>query len=266
MNYRHTYMLIISRAKQEEKEGIRTKKSENYYEAHHILPKSLFPNWTKRKSNIVLLTAREHYFCHELLYKIYPSYEMSGAWFRLSTDKRRKITMREYEKSKSEYSKWCSETRKGKENSSFGKRWWTNGKETVKCEVCPEGFWAGRSFSEKALTSIRNGGHKNKGKRAGKRAAKKATSIQPWWFKLTKTGFINCQYCNKPVDLRTRWRSRRVLETGKVFCNGSCRNRALQGISIGWGSENAKKSQSDSTKEKISKALKDYYNIKKKEL
>lgn len=38
-----------------------------YYEAHHVLPKSLFPEYTKEKWNIVLLTPEEHIKCHRLL-------------------------------------------------------------------------------------------------------------------------------------------------------------------------------------------------------
>lgn len=71
MNYRRVYMIIVNHAKQEELQGIRKRYNGNYYERHHILPKSLFPNWAKRKSNLVLLTAREHFFCHQLLTKIY---------------------------------------------------------------------------------------------------------------------------------------------------------------------------------------------------
>lgn len=38
-----------------------------YYESHHVLPKSLFPNFKKEMWNRVLLTAKEHYRCHKLL-------------------------------------------------------------------------------------------------------------------------------------------------------------------------------------------------------
>ena len=86
MNYRHVYMLIIEHAKSEMRLGLRPKTSyyrkdfpEQYFEFHHILPRSIFPNWAKRNTNIVALTAREHFFCHQLLVKLYPGKEMVRA-------------------------------------------------------------------------------------------------------------------------------------------------------------------------------------------
>lgn len=106
MNYKHIYCKIISYAKSQN----RYKGDGNYYERHHILPKSLFPLWKNRKSNLVLLTAREHFFCHQLLYKIFPGMKMAYALkaftSRPNTDY--KISSREYERIRSEYAKLCS--------------------------------------------------------------------------------------------------------------------------------------------------------------
>ncbi len=110
MNYRHIYMCIIAHAKSEQQKGLRPsngnqfrkyfREGELYFEFHHILPRSLFPNWIKRKSNIVPLTAREHFFCHQLLTKIYPCGETIFAAWMLATSKchdHAKITSKEYE-------------------------------------------------------------------------------------------------------------------------------------------------------------------------
>lgn len=96
MNYRKIYINIITYAKSQN----RYKGDGNYYEQHHILPKSLYPLWKNRKSNLVLLTAREHFFVHELLTKIYPSKEMNFALhaFISRTNADYKITPREYER------------------------------------------------------------------------------------------------------------------------------------------------------------------------
>lgn len=100
MNYRHIYCKIISYAKSQN----RHKGDGNYYELHHILPKSLFPLWAKRKSNLVLLTAREHFFCHQLLEKIFPGGKMFLALWRLAIDGQNKCcSSREYERLKERY-------------------------------------------------------------------------------------------------------------------------------------------------------------------
>lgn len=109
MNYRKVYMQIICNAKNEMSLGLRPKtKSQKYkfpnqyFEFHHILPKSLFPNWEKRKSNIIPLTAREHFFCHKLLTKIYPnSFELKHClWLMYNTRDGIYKNSKEYEKYK----------------------------------------------------------------------------------------------------------------------------------------------------------------------
>lgn len=105
MNYRKIYMQIISAAKNQVKLGLRPKTKyyqlKNFpnqtFEFHHILPRSLFPNWVTRGSNIVPLTVREHFFCHQLLYKIYNCSEMQIAIFMMSHKMGKKISSKMYE-------------------------------------------------------------------------------------------------------------------------------------------------------------------------
>ena len=124
MNYRHVYMLIIEHAKSEQKLGLRPKNLgrkdkknfTTYFELHHILPKSLFPLWFKRKSNVVPLTAREHFFCHQLLTKIYPCKQMIYALHMLCIDKQNNycnIGSKEYERIRINFSQALSESLKG---------------------------------------------------------------------------------------------------------------------------------------------------------
>ena len=123
MNYRKLYLSIIFKAKSEK----RQKGQGVYYEAHHILPKSLFPKWKQRKSNIVLLTAKEHYFCHELLTKIYPGRSMNYALWFLSNSSYHKVSSKQYERAKL----LNYENRLGTKNPNFGNHWSTDQKNKM---------------------------------------------------------------------------------------------------------------------------------------
>ena len=135
MNHRHIYMLIIEHAKSEEKLGIRAKGNGNYYERHHILPKSLYPLWINKKSNLVLLTAREHFFCHQLLTKIYPNSNMFLALWYLANDGQNNYIVKnskEYEKLRIKVSEKLSILYKGK---SKNKGLWNSFSEEKKIEI-----------------------------------------------------------------------------------------------------------------------------------
>lgn len=71
MNYQKHYNLLINNASSENrKKGNRSDTNYVYYERHHIIPKCI--SGTNHKTNLVLLTPKEHYVAHQLLVKIYP--------------------------------------------------------------------------------------------------------------------------------------------------------------------------------------------------
>ena len=72
MNYERIYYQIIDNAKNCSRKKLKHLDVDYvYYEKHHIIPKCL--GGTDDKNNLVLLTAREHFLCHWLLIRIYPS-------------------------------------------------------------------------------------------------------------------------------------------------------------------------------------------------
>lgn len=96
--------------------------SENfiYYEKHHIIPKSI--GGTNDKSNLIFLTAREHYICHMLLTKMTENNnrrKMCYAFWGLNNQinehqARIKSSSRFYEYSKKIMRESLSQERKGK--------------------------------------------------------------------------------------------------------------------------------------------------------
>lgn len=72
MNYGVIYDSLMERARQRGK-------PEGYCEKHHVLPKCL--GGSNEKSNLVFLTAKEHFMAHKLLVRMYP--EVRGIWLAL---------------------------------------------------------------------------------------------------------------------------------------------------------------------------------------
>jgi hypothetical protein len=70
--YKWYYSIIVNALNQNRKKFKITSKNYRYFEIHHILPRSIFPQYKSLKENQwnkVLLTAKEHFVCHLLLPK-----------------------------------------------------------------------------------------------------------------------------------------------------------------------------------------------------
>ena len=141
----HYNKLISSR-----KELTRSKK-EGYFEQHHIVPKCF--GGTNSPSNLVLLTAREHFLAHWLLWranKDRKSAAMFNAMTRTSKNQKRITGARAYEEAKlagvfAQRGKTLSEDTKLKikeNNARTGKPNWNSGKvwakSKVECTKCGE--------------------------------------------------------------------------------------------------------------------------------
>lgn len=76
-----------------------------YYECHHILPRSLFPELIKAKDNKVLLTAREHFIAHKLLFSSIPCQPLGHALWKMACCNKdiANVTPEEYEEARLVY-------------------------------------------------------------------------------------------------------------------------------------------------------------------
>lgn len=120
MNYQRIHDAIIDRARNRILQG--------YREQHHVIPRCL--GGTDDKSNLVKLTAREHFIVHKLLVEIYPdetklvyAYWMMARNVSNSRYKREyRVSNREYERVKTLFSEVSSIRQKGKKLSAEHKQ------------------------------------------------------------------------------------------------------------------------------------------------
>jgi hypothetical protein len=118
MNYQRIYNNIIELSK--------SRKLTEYKEKHHIIPKCM--NGTNNKSNIAILTAREHFICHMLLCEIYPdNNKLNFALWCMTNyhndinQNRYKVTARVYDRLKTDIAKIKSSFFSGENNPMYGK-------------------------------------------------------------------------------------------------------------------------------------------------
>lgn len=109
MNYNRIYNNIIEKAKLTEYKC--------YTEKHHIIPKCL--GGTNDASNIIILSAREHFLCHLLLAKEHNTKELWFAFFMMKAGNKKhsRINSHLFER----YKKKQSEMMSGKNNPMYGK-------------------------------------------------------------------------------------------------------------------------------------------------
>lgn len=154
MNYKKIYTNIIENRKITPFDG--------YVEKHHIIPRCL--GGSDDESNLVSLSAREHFICHLLLTKCYEpntiEYKKMIKAFMMMLickreDQERYVSSREFERIREQYSNIMKEimkdNQKGDKNSQYGTVWVHNDetreiKKIKKTDVLPEGWVLGRSL------------------------------------------------------------------------------------------------------------------------
>jgi len=145
MNYQNTYESLITKRQ--------TTPATGYTEKHHILPKSL--GGSDDLSNLVVLTGREHWVAHLLLYKIHRNRQMLFACNMMAMKcEERGIpyikSSRLYEAIRIENSKLMKVSQKGSGNSQYGTMWICNielkeNKKIPKNDIIPDGWVKGRN-------------------------------------------------------------------------------------------------------------------------
>lgn len=124
-----------------------------YTENHHIIPRSL--GGSDEKTNLIHLTAREHYICHYLLTKMYTEdtinyYKMLYAFSMMQCKgrKQKRYTSKLYEYCRIKYSKMRSIEQSGTKNSQYNTQWISNeelriSKKISRDDIIPENWVKG---------------------------------------------------------------------------------------------------------------------------
>ena len=156
MNYKLIHDSIIDRAKN------RVLPKEVYTERHHIIPRCM--GGSNDKSNLVDLTAKEHFIVHKLLVMIFPgNNSLFDAFWCMSNmnntmGRNYRVGAREFNRIRNEYSKIQSERLKGEGNPFFNK---THNEDSISKMKAAAKHRPTQSEETKYKRSVSLKGHKN---------------------------------------------------------------------------------------------------------
>ena len=92
MDYKRIYDSLMESRLLLKEERIKLRKQGEYFEAHHIIPKCMGGEGKQREyehhPNLVMLTPREHYISHALLWLIHRNQKMAYSFYAMSNIKR----------------------------------------------------------------------------------------------------------------------------------------------------------------------------------
>lgn len=167
MNYRRLYDALIFNAKSQ----MRIKGCGVYYEKHHIMPKCLGGN--NSKDNLVLLTGREHFLAHWLLWKCeigLNKHKMGHAFFKMTrqtklTAGRLIITGKKYEIVKKAHAEAMSYIHTKRKFSDVTRKRMSDAKRG-KCFGKNNSFY-GKTFSEELRKEMSIRASERKGEKNG---------------------------------------------------------------------------------------------------
>lgn len=232
------YAIVTNKNNRKKKEG-------TYYEKHHIIPESL--GGSNAKTNLVLLTAREHFICHVLLTKMLKDQmkiKMEYALFRIAIRTPHKMTSRVYTALREAHAKNVSAKHKGKIVSEATRQKISVGNKgkiiTEEQRLAISKRFKGKVFTQEHKDKI---GKAHKGKIGWNRGIpmsdenKKALS-------LANSGTSHYLYGKTP-SIVTR---AKLSEAGKGRAMSDKNKKILKEINTG-------KEHSQETKEKIAKSL-----------
>lgn len=115
MDYQAAYHRLISKALTQPHEG--------YTETHHIIPRCV--GGDDSKSNLVRLSAKQHFVAHHLLFKIYGGLKLAHAWYSMCRvgkgQEARMVNARLFGRARETRSKLLSESSMGRMNHFYGK-------------------------------------------------------------------------------------------------------------------------------------------------